>query len=385
MNDDLKLLREYAASGSEAAFEAIVSRHLGLVHSAALRQARDPVLAEEITQAVFIILARKAGSLSGQTVLPGWLYRTTRFTAANLLRREASRQQREYEACLQSTLENDTQQPVWPEIWPSIDKAMGRLSKTDRDALLLRYFENKSLKEVGAALGIEERAAQKRVNRSLEKLRSAFAKRGVMVTVAAMAAAISANSVRAAPQSLVAKVTTISLGQSAISISLLGLIKSTWKQLYWRPWIFSLSGGLGMLLVVSGTIHFQNVEKTVRSISQITFQVGPLPGVRPVPATSPAQIKVQLLGSPGVPFELTHTENGVSKTVNGVLPWQLAFADADYTITVKVQTPGEFGFNLYRNEQKMAGTEVGQLTHPMSYSITGRKNGRGIFFHAAKI
>jgi len=104
MSDDMQLLRDYADCQSEAAFSALVSRYLGLVHSAALRQVRDPDLAEEVTQAVFIVLARKAGSLGPKTLLTGWLYRTTRFAAADALRTQQRRQIREHEAYMQSTL-----------------------------------------------------------------------------------------------------------------------------------------------------------------------------------------------------------------------------------------------------------------------------------------
>src|ERR1035438_2151107 len=106
MNQDMELLREYATRHSEQAFATLVSRHLSLVYSSALRQVRDPHLAEEITQAVFIIFARKTGSLGPKPILPGWLYRTTRFAAANALKMQARRQCREHEAYMQSNLEN---------------------------------------------------------------------------------------------------------------------------------------------------------------------------------------------------------------------------------------------------------------------------------------
>ena len=106
MSDDMELVRDYAARQSEPAFETLVGRHLNLVYSAALRQVRDPHLAEEVTQAVFIILARKAGSSSPKMILSGWLYRTARFVAADALKIQRRRQLREQEAYMQSTVDD---------------------------------------------------------------------------------------------------------------------------------------------------------------------------------------------------------------------------------------------------------------------------------------
>src|SRR5215469_8730058 len=132
--DDQQLLGEFARANSEAAFAGLVERHVNLVYSTALRFTSKPHAAEEISQAVFIILARKAPGLRRGTVLSGWLYQTARLTAANYVKHEIRRQRREQEAYMQSTL-NTPESPAWEEIAPLLDEAMGGLGETDRNAV----------------------------------------------------------------------------------------------------------------------------------------------------------------------------------------------------------------------------------------------------------
>jgi RNA polymerase sigma factor (sigma-70 family) len=268
LNDDIALLRDYARNNSEAAFSELVSRHVNLVYSVALRSVCDAHLAEEITQAVFIILARKADSLGDKTILSGWLCRTARYASANALTIQRRRRHRDQEAYMQSQIDSGTGfQPVseaeaeetWYQIAPLLDSAMGELGPKDHDALVLRFFEGRNYREVGAALGTGEDAAKMRVNRALEKLRKFFTKRGTNSTTAVIAGAISANSVQAAPVALAKSVTAVAVAKgAAASGSTLTLIKGALKIMAWTKAKTAIVVGVGVLLAVaSGTGIYQ--------------------------------------------------------------------------------------------------------------------------------
>src|SRR5436190_1829261 len=205
--DDSALLKEYVEHGSEEAFAALVARHVNKVYSIALRHTRNVHQAEEVTQAVFVILARKSRQLGKQVILSGWLCRTARLTAVTFVRSEIRRTRREQEAHMQNSL-NETESEVWPQIAPLLDAAMAGLSEADHDAVALRFFDGKSMKEIGAALGASEDATKMRVNRAVEKLRIFFTRRGIVCSAAALTAAISANAVQAAPIGLAVTVST---------------------------------------------------------------------------------------------------------------------------------------------------------------------------------
>jgi uncharacterized protein (TIGR03435 family) len=254
--DDHELLAQYAQGkreASDAAFAALAERHVNLVYSTALRSVGNAHAAQEIAQAVFIILANKAGKLSRRVVLSGWLYQTTRLTAANFLRGEFRRQQREQEAFMQSTLQEPADDPAWRQIAPLLDEALGKLGNRDRNAILLRFFEGKSLAEVGAAAGTSEDAAKMRVNRALEKLRKIFSKRGAAFSVAAIAGAVSANSVHAAPVGLAKTISAVALVKGAAAGgSTLTLAKGTLKLMAWSKTQTAIVAGV-VVLFAAGT------------------------------------------------------------------------------------------------------------------------------------
>jgi RNA polymerase sigma factor (sigma-70 family) len=228
--NDMALVREYAERGSETAFADLVRRHIHLVYSVAFRYVGNSADAQDITQAVFVILARKTASLRQRTTITGWLYETTRFTAVALLRTKVRQQAREQEAYMLTTLNNRGPNGVWQQLAPVLEDAMNRLSEKERALLALRLFENRTAAETAALLGIREDAAHKRTARALEKLRQFFFKRGINSTTAIIAGAISANSVQAAPAALAQTVTAVALAKGAtISGSTLTLVKGALK------------------------------------------------------------------------------------------------------------------------------------------------------------
>ena len=230
MNSDAELLRAYVEHGSETAFGAIVERHKGLVYASALRQTGDAGLAEEITQAVFIVLARKAATLKPGAILSGWLFRATRFATSDALKGERRRVRREQEASLMNpanTDPDDDSVALWQEIAPVLDESLARLGERDRHALLLRFFDQKNLAEVGRALGLSEDGARRRVQRALEKLRGMLGKRGVAVPAVVLASALAANAAPAAPVTLVVSAAAGSAAATA------PLVKGTLALMAW--------------------------------------------------------------------------------------------------------------------------------------------------------
>ena len=221
---DWELLQAWVSRNDESAFEELVHRYLGLVYAAARRQVGRDSLAEDVTQAVFQLLASKADSLNEKVVLAGWLFRSTRYVAARALRAERRRTNHELAAAMEFIpAELPPASDRWKDVEPHLDEALSALTVADRDAVMLRFFLGKQLGEVGAHLGITEQAAKKRVSRAVDRLRFFFERHGVVLTVGTLLTLLTQLPTSGAPVGLAARVvegvTTHSASQAVRSLS----------------------------------------------------------------------------------------------------------------------------------------------------------------------
>jgi RNA polymerase sigma factor (sigma-70 family) len=233
MTDDAELLRLYATTRSEPAFAELVRRYIDLVHTAALRRlGGDTHTAADVTQHVFVALARHASALARRPVLVGWLYTATRHAALDALRGAARRRQREHCAQDLHLVNAPAATDDWISLRPLLDDTMDELSEPEREIILLRFFEDRSFAELGAKLALTEDAARMRTTRALEKLRTHLARRGLTSTAAALATALTTQTITAAPTTLAATITSgVPLGTTALTTSSLLLMTITTKTL----------------------------------------------------------------------------------------------------------------------------------------------------------
>jgi RNA polymerase sigma factor (sigma-70 family) len=225
MNDSRKLLAEYADHASEAAFRELVARYVSMVHSTALRLVNgDSHLAEDVTQTVFLNLARKAGTLSGEVMIGGWLHRNACFVAQTTMRGNRRRETRERQAMEMNASEDHSAENL-ALVSPVLDDAINQLGPEDRAAILLRFFEQLEFRAVAEIMGSNEDAARMRVNRALDKLHSMLTQRGVTLSAAALGATLAAEGLKAAPIGLAASVATAALGGAGTGEVTLTILK----------------------------------------------------------------------------------------------------------------------------------------------------------------
>jgi RNA polymerase sigma factor (sigma-70 family) len=351
---DQELLQRFARDRAQDAFTELVKRHVNLVYSAALRQVRSPQLAEEVAQSVFADLARVADKLGSGTgdspveSLTPWLFAVTRRTAVDVIRKESRRQLREQIAVEMNQMNAPNQLPhfakcgtesAWPDIEPLLDEAVAALDEPDRAAVLLRYFENQSLRAVGQQLGVSDDAAQKRVSRAVERLREFFAKRGVTVSAGGLVVVISANAVQAAPVGLAVTISAAALAGTAATTST--LIAATTK-----------------------TIAMTTLQKTL-----VTATVAVLVGAGIYEARQAAHLRdqVQTLQQQQAPLaeHFQQLQNNFADATNRLADLTEELAKASKNNSELLRLRGEVG--LLRRQLEGAKVSLAQANQPESF------------------
>lgn len=275
---DMALLRQYVREGSQDAFTALVRRRIDMVYCAALRQVKNPATAQDVSQGVFITLARKAGGLVDRdVVLSAWLLRATHLMALDTLRRERRRRRHEQQAATmnanQPFAERDDSR--WDEISPLLDRAMMGLRESDRRAIALRFFEGRGAREIGALQGISEEAARQRVWRAVERLRQRLGTQGVTASVSGLAGVLSAHAVGTAPTSLADAAARAALAADAAKVALPVGLKGAIQLMAWTK-------AQVITAVAAGAILIGGTTATVMYVSQpSTNRVVLSPGTPP--------------------------------------------------------------------------------------------------------
>jgi RNA polymerase sigma factor (sigma-70 family) len=299
MSDDQALLGEFVRHGSQAAFAALVERYAGLVFASARRQVRDEHLADDVTQAVFIVLARRAGSISDAAVLPAWLIKTTCFASRDVLKMQARRRKHERKAAEMTSTQTPSPDPSVADLEPILDAALARLKQLDRNIVARRFLQQQSVEQVAGELKMSEAAVRKRLSRAMPRLRSFLASRGVTLSVALLATLLDQLRPSSASAALIESATTGALSGSDSTSA--GTVA---QRIVRRIFLVRLGGVVTAILLVLALV--------LGAGWTIHHSAGP---IAPVASANPGAIKVGILVSDY--SANSPNDNGVK---NGYLP-----------------------------------------------------------------
>jgi RNA polymerase sigma factor (sigma-70 family) len=374
--DDRELLREYVDGQSQDAFAELVHRHINLVYATAFRIVHQPQSAEDVTQLVFIQLARKASLLREGNALAGWLYRATCGVAKDSLRAERRRRERENEAVKRAELEAGDR-VLWSTLAPLLDRAMRDLKETDQNAIVLRFLEGKSLRETGDALAMSEDAVQKRISRALEKLRLHFARHRIIVSSTVIATALATAAGQAAPSGLAVNIARAALaaasaaGTAGLAVMLKALIAGKAK--------IALTIAA---TVAAGALALFLLQERPKNSNPILNGLGDLPGgefasyASGVSADGSVVVGTSISSNGEEAFRWTLTNGmiGLGDLSGGNLSSRAAGVSADGTVIVGTSS-SSFGLEAFRWTQSTRMVGLGDLPgdrfQSAAYAVSG--------------
>lgn len=332
---DVELLDEFARSRSDAAFGEIVARYVNLVHSAALRHAHDPHVAEDVTQAVFLIFSQRAATLREGTILAGWFLLTARNVARNALRQESRLKRREQRAAAMQSELDPALPPDAKLVVPLLDDALAKLGEVDRNVILQRFYLAKSHRDVGVALGMSEEAATKRANRALAKLRQLLERSGVTAAEATLASALPLMAAKSASPALVSAIhaTVAAAGASSPGVAALAQAAAKPAVSWLAVWISSFAAAA----VIGGVVY-----KTVMYLHR---DAGAPTAVAIATPAAGQRTMTLLVKDPKTDAPVTGAKIDVQASTprgGGTGPWVAARSDNDGRLTFRV--PDEFSW-----------------------------------------
>jgi RNA polymerase sigma factor (sigma-70 family) len=294
---DHDLLAEFKHGGNAAAMDQLVRRHVDSVYAAAKRQVHDPHLAEDITQAVFIMLFRKAKTIRSDVKLTRWLFAATRYAVANARRAESRRKTHERAAAAERP---DAIEPIHVDAEDRaktlalLDEAIADLRPHDRDLVLMRYWQGRNLASAGAALGISHDSARQRLSRAVDRMRKFFSARGVTLGAAA-ALVILETSAEKAPAAVVGAISRATLQATP---SALAIAKGTQMMMFWTKIKFAAAmiSLLSFVGITVGVVHSVMAQTAVAPPAQSAPVAAGLPANDSHIVASITGIDVELLG-----------------------------------------------------------------------------------------
>ncbi|MDB6079562.1 MAG: polymerase, sigma-24 subunit, subfamily [Akkermansiaceae bacterium] len=260
MKRDAENLRQFIATGDQAAFSRMVADHAAMVHGVAMRRAHDRGQAEDVTQMVFAILARKAGSVPAEN-LAGWLHRVAFIQASSVHRSEARRREVMQQIPI-SPMIDDPNIPAaaWRDIRPHLDEVMGRLEMPDRQLVILRFFEQRSFREISEVTGRTEEAARKQIRRVLDRLAALLRRRGIVAPGTALGAILAAQ-VLTSPPASAALLASAAL-QAAPALPASVLFSQSFYLMTTKTALKSAAVVLAIAAAVPASIYYQHRSKT---------------------------------------------------------------------------------------------------------------------------
>lgn len=324
--DDTDLLQKWTRHRDRESLGELIRRHIDLVYAVARRQVGDAHLAEDVTQAVFILLLQKAHQIKSEAAMTSWLFTTTRYAAANATKVLRRRRHHEHYASRHEQMTID--EPLMDDhSSPLLDEAIETLPRADRACILMSFMQQKTHAQVGAAIGVTEEAARKRITRAVDRLRAFFVSRGVTMSTTALIASFSTQS-KASAALVESTINLTILSQSASAATAAGTIAKGVANMIFTAKL-KLAAAAAIAMATTGFVTGQVVHHLMAPamVATTTLQAAP---EAPIPAqpSAPSSDTVSL-------------PDGVTVQFAGVAPFE-APIDGWFTIAGK-STPSPIG------------------------------------------